>query len=106
VTEVKRYKYQALLTLLPQRDGDAGPPVPGPACRMTVRAHLPDSQESKFFSALVSTGGDTRRGDPSVTVTMTVLGDDADQYLSPCADFTLWRGRDVARGVITRRVFV
>lgn len=103
--EVKRYKYQALVTLLPQ-DGHETQ-LPGPAQRMVVRAHHPEIDDSKMFSALVSADADTlRAGDPHVSVTMTVLGDDAGEYLSPCADFVLLRGHDVARGVIIRRIFV
>jgi len=37
---------------------------------------------------------------------MVVVGDDAGDYLTPGEHFSLLRGGDVARGTVTRRVFV
>ena len=39
-------------------------------------------------------------------VIVVVVGDDADDYLAPGAHFALVRGCDVARGTVTRRIFV
>jgi hypothetical protein len=39
-------------------------------------------------------------------VTIVVLGDDVADYLGPGESFALWRGGDVGRGTVTRRVFV
>jgi len=36
---------------------------------------------------------------------ITVVGDDAGDYLGAGEDFTLWRGHDIGRGVVTRRIF-
>lgn len=103
---MKRYKYQALVTPLPQHAGDETR-LPGPASRMVVRVEHPETHDRRMFSALVSSDADTLpSGDPHISVTMTVLGDDACECLCPCADFLLWRGHDIGRGVITRRVFV
>jgi hypothetical protein len=41
-----------------------------------------------------------------VVLTVTVLGDGAAECLAAGSDFTLWRGSDIGRGVVTRRVFV
>jgi hypothetical protein len=102
---MKRYKYQALVTLLPPRGQDAEAPLPGPACRMVVRARNHETQQSKIFSALVTT--DTAMPDNShLIVTIVVLGDDARDYLRPGGGFALWRGHDVGLGVVTRRKFV
>jgi len=35
-----------------------------------------------------------------------VVGDDADDYLTPGEGFALLRGREVARGTVTRRLYV
>jgi uncharacterized lipoprotein YbaY len=103
---MKRYKYQALVTLLPQHDGQEAP-LPGPACRMVVRARHHETRASKIFSALVISSEDSPLpGNSHIIVTLVVLGDDARDYLSPCEEFVLWRGYDVGRGVVTRRIFV
>ena len=101
---MKRYKYQALVKLLPQHDGGRAAPLPGPACRMVIRARHRETRASKIFSALVT--GDGRRQGNSHIVTLIVLGDDAADYLYPGEGFVLWRGHDVGRGVVTRRIFV
>ena len=55
-------------------------------------------------------GGEARcaggRPSPYVIVTVTVLRDDTGDCLAPGEDFILWRGGDIGRGVVTRRVFV
>ncbi len=103
---MKRYKYQALVTLLDQ-DGSGHPaPLPGPTCRMVVRAQDQQTHATRLFSALVSTTGDPVPNDSHVIVTVTVLGDEAGECLSAGDGFTLWRGHDLGRGVVTRRVFV
>jgi len=108
---MKRYKYQTLVTLAGRGDGDghggqeAG--LPGPACRMVVRARHRETRATKMFSALVSSGGETRVADTNtVSLTVIVLGDDACDYLAPGERFVLWRGQDLGSGVVTRRIFV
>lgn len=103
---MKRYKYQALVTLLPKHDSQEAP-LPGPTCRMVVRARDHETGASKMFSALVTTSEDSLLpGNSHIIVTLEVLGDDARVYLSPGEGFVLWRGWDVGRGVVTRRIFV
>lgn len=104
--EMKRYKYQALVTLLPQCEGQEAP-LRGPICRMVVRARHRETGASKIFSALVTTSeGSPLPGNSHIIVTLEVLGDDARDYLSPGEGFVLWRGWDIGRGVVTRRIFV
>lgn len=103
---MKRYKYQALVALLPQNDGGPESPLPGPTCRMVVRACHRETHQSKIFSALVSTSDDLIPESSHIIATVTVLGDDARDYLAAGDDFTLWCGHDVGHGVVTRRVFV
>ena len=96
---MKRFKYQTLVTLAPARDG--GPPaeLPGPTCRMVVRARHRETRAAKMFSALVT-------GNRTLTLTVIVLGDDAGDYLAPGERFVLWRGSELGSGVVTSRIFV
>lgn len=103
---MKRYKYQALIRLLPQPGSAPGAALPGPACRAVIRARHHETRSCKLFSALVTAGDDSPLpGNSRLTVTMVVLGDDADDYLAIGDNFVIWRGCDVARGVVTRRIF-
>jgi hypothetical protein len=113
--DMKRYKYQALVHLLPG-DGDAvaAPPMlPAGTCRMVIKAQHRETHVSKLFSSLVTRDDalgqvPAARGprDAAVSVTFVVLGDDASDYLGPGERFSLWHGQDLGAGVITRRVFV
>jgi hypothetical protein len=101
----KRYKYRALVTLAPQQADNPEAALPSPVCRVVVRARHPETHRSKLFSALVTSDGRLQPGKPG-TVTVVVLGDDADDYLSPGEHFALLRGGEVARGTVASRVFV
>ena len=111
---MKRFKYQTLVTLTPSHDGGPRAELPGPTCRMVVRARHRETRATKMFSALVSSGdallstGDGNRvtGDGTLTLTVIVLGDDAGDYLAPGERFVLWRGSDLGSGVVTGRIFV
>jgi hypothetical protein len=104
---IKPYKFQAAVTLLPPPGTSVSALLPEPVCRLVVRAAQPGSDASRLFSALVSPGQDTVPGDEwHVVLTVTVLGDGAAECLAAGSDFTLWRGGDIGRGVVTRRVFV
>lgn len=106
---MKRYKYQATVTLTPRLAGK-DTALPGPACRMVLRASHRETHANQLFSALVSSGDGLLQTVAStgsqVVVTLVVLGDTAGEYLAPGEEFDLWRGRNVAHGVITRRIFV
>jgi hypothetical protein len=103
---MKRYKCQALVIPVSQADGARAAVLTGSSCRIVLRAHHPGETDSRLFSALISDGGDSPPGGRHLFLTVTVVGDDAAEYLSPGSDFTLWRGADVGHGVVTRRVFV
>jgi len=109
IREMKRYKYRATVTLAPRQAGRSGL-LPGPACRMVVRAAHRETHASKLFSALVSTGDSSWQAPVStpdhVVITLVVLGDTAGDYLAPGEEFDLWRGRNVGHGTITQRIFV
>jgi hypothetical protein len=102
----KRYKYQARLTLLPPAGTGPGASLTGPAFRAVVRARHHQTRCGQVFSALVTTHDHGPLAPDSATiVTVAVLGYDADDYLAAGDSFTLWHGRDIARGVVTRRIF-
>jgi hypothetical protein len=105
VGKVKQYKYSALVRLNPPSDVSAEPELPVAGGRVVVRARHHDTRISKIFSALVSNAQDhTARANRSIQLTLTVLGDDACDYLDAGDSFTLWRGHDIAQGVISRRL--
>jgi hypothetical protein len=105
---MKRYKYQALVTLDSVHDSATEAALSGTACRMVVRAEHPETHRHKIFSALVSVneGPVAQRSQHPVVLTMRVLGDDVGDYLHPGDHFVLWRGGDVGKGVVSRRLFV
>ena len=107
-TRGKRYKYEAVVKLLPRQAGDPEAALPGPVCHAVVRADHLETHTGKLFSALVTTTGEGSGppGSAPIAVTMVVVGDDAGDYLTPGEHFALLRGGDVARGTVTRRIFV
>ena len=107
---MKRYKYRALVKLgTPPGGKSTDPPLLETGGRVVVRAHHHDTHRSKIFSALITTThGELLQmaADHSIEVTMTVLGDDACDYLEAGDAFTLWRGQDIGQGVICCRLFL
>jgi len=105
---VKRYKFQALVTM--GGGGDAGPRVVlGSAPhRMVLRGQNDETGHSQIFSALVSCEdeGPFRPHGHQMLVTLRLAGDDVADYLHSGGRFDLWLGGDVGHGVITRRLFV
>lgn len=104
--EMKRYKYQALVRLLPGAGAETAA-LPSGTSRMVIKAEHRETHASKLFSSLVTRDdvlGAVRNS--GVTVTFVVLGDDASDYLGTGERFALWDGHDLGLGVITRRIFV
>jgi hypothetical protein len=103
----KTRKFQAVLTLLPAADGAEPASLAWPAWRAVVRARDHTTRAGELLTALVSTeDGGPPPGQPNVVVTMVVVGASPDNCLDVGDLFTLWRGRDIARGVISRRLYV
>ena len=103
---MKRFKYRALVKLDSESvTGSARLPAAGG--RVVVRAHHHDTQRDKMFGALVDAvhGDPLRPADHSIQITVTVSGEDVDEYLEPGDSFVLWRGHDIGQGVISRRLF-
>jgi hypothetical protein len=102
---MKRYKYQALVRLLPEAGATAAT-LPSGTSRMVIKAEHRETHASKLFSSLVTRDDTIGAGNSVVNVTFVVLGDDASDYLGTGERFALWDGHDLGMGVITRRIFV
>ncbi len=75
---------------------------------MVVRGQHRQTHGSQFFSALVTNNGDGSEwlGDDHVIVTVVLTGDDPREYFGGGDEFALWLGKDIAAGVVIRRLFV
>jgi hypothetical protein len=105
---MKRYKFQALVTLQAAVGGPPYPKLDAAPRRMVLRGRSDESGRSEFFSVEVSSDDymPFRQGNPRLLVTLRVVGDDVPQYLDVGSHFNLWLGQDIGEGVVTRRLFV
>jgi hypothetical protein len=103
---MKRYKFQALVRLLP--DGDGGVALSSGSHRMVLRAENAETHRSQVFSALVDAEDSDpyQPGTPEIVVTLRVIGDDVTDYLDIGSHFSLWQGSDIGQGVVTRRLHI
>ena len=103
---MRRFKYQAVITLYPSQNGGLAASLPAQARCLVVRAHDHDAHRSKLFSSVVTAddGRPLQPGDCGRVVTMQVNGDDAQQYVHTGDHFELWFGTDVGYGVVSRRM--
>jgi hypothetical protein len=104
---MKRYKFQALLTLYPEGGEDPSCGL-GPAPRrMVLRATNGETHQTQVFSALVnSDDGPLGPEGSRIVAIVRVNGDDVCDYLDIGGHFDLWLGDNVGQGVITRRLFI
>ena len=106
---MKRYKFQALVTMGSARDSDlASLGGGGQARRVVVRGRHHDTGTSRFFTALVTRNGGDRtwpEEDP-VIMTVALMGDDPGEYFEPGDRFAFWLGHDLGQGIVTRRLFI
>jgi hypothetical protein len=104
---VKRYKFQALVTLDPLEDGAPATMPPGQMRRMVVQGQHHATGGSRFFSALVTKNStDPAWSDGHMVVTIVLVGDEPREYFEAGDGFGLWLGSDLGHGVVTRRLFV
>ncbi len=105
---MKRYKFQALVTLYGEDDGGPNTRLSGEPCRMVLRGRNDDSGRSQIFNALVSCDDDApfRPDSRTMLVTLRLAGDDVADYFGIGGHFDLWLGSDVGKGVVTRRLYV
>ena len=106
MADIKRYKFQALVT--PRPDGDGGTALLSSGShRMVLRAENPETHRTQVFSALVDTeDSDPYQSKREIVVTLRVIGDDVAEYLDIGSHFSLWQGSDVGEGVVTRRLHI
>ena len=102
---MKRYKFQALVTL--DAPGTGVAVRPGQTRRIVVRGEHHDTHDSQVFSALVTPGEDLPRlDDHHVLMTVSLAAQDPSEYFEIGDHFALWLGGDIGHGVVTRRLFV
>ena len=105
---MKRYKFQALVTLGPAQDSALGTLGGGQARRVVVRGRRHETGTSRFFTALVTKNGGDRtwpEEDP-VLMTVALMGDDPGEYFEPGDHFAFWLGHDPGQGAAIPRLFV
>jgi hypothetical protein len=105
---MKSYKFQVLVTVLPEGNGAARVELGPSPCRVVVRATNDETMRSQIFPALINSYQDEalRPESRRIIATLRVTGDDVDDYLHIGSHFDLWAGGDVGEGVVTRRLFV
>ena len=105
---MKRYKFQALVTM--GEDGGGTPRVMlGSAPRrLVLRGRNDETGRSQIFSVLVSCEDEApfRPHGRQMLVTLRLAGDDVADYLRSGGRFDLWLGGEVGHGVVTRRLFI
>lgn len=104
---MKRYKFQALVTI--DRRGDGGQDVllSSSPRRMVLQGRDEETGHSQMFSALVSCDDEApfRPHGRQLLVTLRLAGDEVPDYVHSGGSFDLWLGHEVGHGVITRRLF-
>jgi hypothetical protein len=100
-------KYRAQLTLLPAACPGGSQAALRWPLRGVVRAQNHRTGRVQLFTALVTApDGQVPPGDSRFTVNMAVVGPHPDYCLEMGDGFMLWRGTDIARGVITWRWYI
>ena len=105
---MKRFKYQAIVSLYPPQPDGLQASLPAQTRCLVVRAHNPDTHRTKLFRCVV-TAADERPlapGDARRVVTVQVNGDDARDYVHPGDHFELWFGTDIGQGIVSRQMFI
>jgi hypothetical protein len=105
---MKRYKFQAFVTLVPRQDRGPDTMVEGKSRRMVVRGQHHETGGGRFFSALVTRTYEAQLWpeDNHVIVTVALVGDEPRQYFEVGDSFALWMGSELGSGVVTRRLFI
>ena len=105
---MKRYKFQALVTVRGEGDGSPCIRLGSAPRRMVLRGRNEESGRSQMFTSLVSCddAAPFRPDSRQLLVTLRLSGDDVADYLEIGGHFDLWLGGVVGAGVVTRRLFV
>lgn len=105
---MKRYKFQALVTLGTQRGGGPAVVPREQMRRVVLRGRQHETGCSEFFGALAMRNGE----DPPwpeenpMIMTIVVVCDQPGEYFDIGDRFAFWLGGDVGRGTVTRHLFV
>jgi hypothetical protein len=108
VITVKRYKFQALVTLGPPQDRGPAGLSRGQMRRVVVRGRDHTTGCSRFFDALATRNCE----DPPwpeenpVIMTIVLMCNQPNEYFGIGDRFAFWLGHDVGRGIVTRHLFV
>jgi hypothetical protein len=105
---MKRYKFQALVTLGSRREGQPAGMRDGLPQRLVLRGQRHETGTRKFFAALATPNGESTRwsDDDHLIMTIVLVGDEPREYFEVGDSFTVWQGRDLGRGIVTRRLFI
>ncbi len=105
---MKRYKFQALVTMAADSDGGPDVGLGFAPRRIVLRGQNDQTGHSQIFSALVSCEDEVpfRPHGRQLLITLRLAGDDVADYLHIGGRFDLWLGGDVGHGIVTRRLFV
>ena len=104
---MKRYKFQALVTMDGRGDGGPGLMLDPAPHRMVLQGRNEETGHSQMFSALVSCEDEApfRPHSHQLLVMLRLAGDEVADYLHGGGRFDLWLGHEVGHGIITRRLF-
>ena len=104
---MKRYKFQALVTMDGRGDGGPGLMLDPAPHRMVLQGRNEETGHCQMFSALVSCEDEApfRPHGHQLLVTLRLAGDEVADYLHNGGRFDLWLGHEVGHGIITRRLF-
>ena len=105
---MKRYRFQALVTLGGSPEGSPAGEPGGQLHRVVLHGHSHKTGQGQFFSALAARSGDAAPwpDQDSVIMNVVLVCDDPREYFDIGDSFAFWLGSDRARGVVTRRLFV
>lgn len=105
---VKLYKFRALINIDGTEPERPPRPYPSGTHSLMVRcSRLGEPAEQRYFPAIIyrADEGSLNPGDKGVVVTIEIADDVACDFLGPGQGVTLWNGRDMGHGVVSRRVF-
>ncbi len=105
---MKRYEFQALVTMGGDGNGGSGVMLGSVPRPMVLRGRNDETGQSQIFTALVSWEDEApfRPHGHQMLVTLRLAGDDVADYFHSGSRLDLWQGSDVGHGVVSRGLFV
>jgi hypothetical protein len=104
---VRHYKYRAVITLDDSAPGVQPRPYPSGTHSVMIRcSHRGQADLCRYFPAAIYRydGQPLTPGETGVVVTLDIADDEASAYFGPGQRVSLWQGRDIGHGVISRLV--